>query len=107
MDITLTQEQLEGAVIDILRTCYDPEIPVNIYDLGLIYGVNIDEKSAVNIVMTLTSPSCPVAGILPPQVEEKVKGITGVTAAKVHVVWEPRWTQDMMSEAARLELGLF
>lgn len=105
--MTLTHEQLEKSVIDVLRTCFDPEIPVNIYELGLVYGISIDENNAVNVVMTLTSPMCPVAGSLPPQVEEKLKGIFGITDAKVHVTWYPPWTQDMMSEAAKLELGMF
>ncbi len=105
--MTLTQEQLEKSVTDVLRTCFDPEIPVNIYELGLVYGISIDENNTVNVVMTLTSPMCPVAGSLPPQVEEKLKGIPGIIDAKVHVTWDPPWTQDMMSEAAKLELGMF
>lgn len=98
---------LRERVIDVLRTCYDPEIPVNIYELGLIYDVDVDEQSAVKINMTLTSPGCPVATSLPPEVENKVKAVPGVTAAKVEVVWEPAWTPEKMSEAAKLQLGVF
>lgn len=98
---------LEGEIIEAMRTCYDPEIPVNIYDLGLIYEVNVKPDGNVDVVMTLTSPMCPVAGTLPPEVEEKVRSVAGVTAAKVEVVWDPPWNPDMMSEAAKLELGFF
>ena len=98
-------EQLEKDVIDMIRTCYDPEIPVNIYELGLIYEVNINEEKDVNILMTLTSPSCPVAETLPPDVEEKVKSVDGVKSAKVDLTFEPSWDQSMMSEEAKLELG--
>ncbi len=98
---------LEGNIIEALRTVYDPEIPVNIYELGLVYDVNVDAARAVNIRMTLTSPACPVAGILPTWVEEKVKGVQGVTDVKVEVVWDPPWAPEMMSEEAKLELGFF
>ena len=98
---------LEDKIIDVLRTCYDPEIPVNIHELGLIYDIDIDPEGAVNIKMTLTSPACPVAGSLPPEVEQKVSNIEGVTSAKVEVVWDPPWNPDMMTEAARLQLGMF
>ncbi len=97
---------LKEQVIDILKTCYDPEIPVNIYELGLIYDVTVDEASAVHIKMTLTSPMCPVAGSLPPEVEGKVKRVPGVQGAKVDVVWEPPWTPERMTEAAKLQLGM-
>ncbi|HOY49654.1 MAG TPA: SUF system Fe-S cluster assembly protein [Flavobacteriales bacterium] len=100
-----TLEQLEKDVIDMIRTCYDPEIPVNIYELGLIYEVNINENRDVQIVMTLTSPSCPVAETLPPDVEEKIKTVEGVNSAKVEITFEPAWDQSMMSEEAKLELG--
>ena len=93
--------------METLRGCFDPEIPVNIVELGLIYEVKVEETGAVAIRMTLTSPACPAAGSLPPEVETKVKAIPGVTSAKVEVVWEPTWTQDLMSEAARLQLGLY
>jgi len=107
MEPTLTREELEKSIIDVLKSCYDPEIPVNIYELGLVYGVVLDEQNVANVVMTLTSPACPVAGSLPPQVEEKIKGIPGIAGAKVDVVWDPPWRPEMMTEAARLELGFF
>lgn len=100
-----TIEQLEKDVIDMIRTCYDPEIPVNIYELGLIYEVNINENRDVQVLMTLTSPSCPVAETLPPDVEEKIKTVEGVNSAKVDITFEPAWEQSMMSEEAKLELG--
>jgi FeS assembly SUF system protein len=98
-------EELEKDVIDMIRTCYDPEIPVNIYELGLIYQVNISEARNVDVLMTLTSPSCPVAETLPPDVEQKIASVPGVNAAKVEITFEPPWEQDMMSEEAKLELG--
>jgi len=98
---------IEAQVIEALRTCFDPEIPVNIYELGLIYRIDVDEASAVKIAMTLTSPSCPAAQSLPPDVEAKVKSVQGVSSAKVEVVWDPPWNPSMMSEAAKLELGMF
>jgi FeS assembly SUF system protein len=88
-----------------IRTCYDPEIPVNIYELGLIYGVTINEERDVHVLMTLTSPSCPVAETLPPDVEQKIAGVEGVKSAKVEITFEPPWEQSMMSEEAKLELG--
>lgn len=100
-----TLEQLEKDVIDMIRTCYDPEIPVNIYELGLIYEVNINEASDVHVLMTLTSPSCPVAETLPPDVEDKIRTVEGVNSAKVEITFEPTWEQSMMSEEAKLELG--
>jgi FeS assembly SUF system protein len=100
-----TIEQLENEVLDMIRTCYDPEIPVNIYELGLIYEININENRDVQVLMTLTSPSCPVAETLPPDVENKIKGIEGVNSAKVDITFEPPWEQSMMSEEAKLELG--
>ncbi len=99
-------QEITEKVIGVLKTCYDPEIPVNIYDLGLIYGVDVTPEGAVNIRMTLTSPGCPVAGSLPPEVETKVRNVSGVAASKVNVVWEPPWTINMMSEAAKLQLGI-
>jgi FeS assembly SUF system protein len=98
-------EILERDVIDMIRTCYDPEIPVNIYELGLIYGVTINEERDVHVMMTLTSPSCPVAETLPPDVEQKIAGVEGVKSAKVEITFEPPWEQSMMSEEAKLELG--
>src|SRR4026208_2619070 len=91
---TLNNIVLEGNVIEALRTVYDPEIPVNIYELGLVYDVNIESTGAVAINMTLTSPACPVAGVLPGWVEDKVKTVEGVTDVKVDVVWDPPWTME-------------
>ena len=101
----MTIEQLEKDVIDMIRTCYDPEIPVNIYELVLIYEVNINEAFDVHVLMTLTSPSCPVAETLPPDVEDKIRTVEGVNSAKVEITFEPTWEQSMMSEEAKLELG--
>jgi FeS assembly SUF system protein len=98
---------LESNVIEGIRQCYDPEIPVNIYDLGLIYQVDVQPSGEVNVKMTLTSPMCPVAGTLPPEVEQRVRDVPGVTDASVEVVWDPPWNPDMMSEAAKLDLGFF
>ena len=100
-------KDLKSKVIEVLETCFDPEIPVNIYELGLIYDIDIDDAAVVAIQMTLTSPACPVAGSLPPEVENKVKNIEGVSSAKVEVIWEPPWTPEKMTEAARLQLGMF
>ncbi len=97
---------LEAQVIAALRDVYDPEIPVNIYDLGLIYKVDISADNQVKIAMTLTAPGCPVAGTFPGMVEEKVRTVAGVSAAEVELVWDPPWTQERMTEAARIELGL-
>jgi len=97
--------EIENTVIDVLKTIFDPEIPVDIYELGLIYEVKVDNSSNVHILMTLTSPSCPVAETLPVEVEEKVAGTKGVNSAKVEIVFDPPWTKDMMSEEALLELG--
>ncbi len=98
---------IEAEILEALREVYDPEIPVNIYDLGLIYEVNVDEQGVVDIEMTLTSPACPVAGILPGQVEQKVREVPGVADVSVELVWEPAWSVDRMSEEAKLELGFF
>jgi|SRR6516225_1171712 FeS assembly SUF system protein len=100
------EQDLQEQVVAALKTCFDPEIPVNIYELGLIYNIDVDPAGAVAIRMTLTSPMCPAAESLPPEVQRKVQAIPGVTAAKVDIVWEPVWTQDRMSEAARIQLGL-
>jgi FeS assembly SUF system protein len=105
----LTPEQVEALreqIIAVLHTCFDPEIPVNIYELGLIYGIDIQPTGSVEVRMTLTSPACPVAGSLPPEVQAKIRALPGVTAAKVDVVWDPPWHTDRMSEAARLQLGM-
>ena len=101
----LNKQQLEEKIIQTLKTCYDPEIPVDIFELGLIYEIGIDDKANVKIKMTLTSPACPVAGSLPPEVEAKVKAIPEVNNAKVEIVWSPPWDKDMMSEVAKVELG--
>jgi FeS assembly SUF system protein len=93
-------------VIEAIRTVFDPEIPVNIYELGLVYSVDIDEKGTANIRMTLTSPACPSAAEIPVDVERKAMGVPGIKEAKVEVVWEPTWTPEMMSEAAKLQLGM-
>ncbi len=98
--------EIGDKIVGILRTCYDPEIPVNIYELGLIYGIEVDDDQKAWVVMTLTSPMCPVAGSLPPEVESKVASVEGIKSAKVDVVWEPPWNPDMMSEAAKLDLGM-
>ena len=99
-------DALGDHVVDALRTVYDPEIPVNIFELGLIYKVDIDDEKHVHIDMTLTSPGCPVAGILPDEVRTKVEAVEGVTGATVEVVWDPPWNPGMMTEEAQLELGI-
>ncbi len=97
---------LESNIIDALKDVYDPEIPVNIYDLGLIYRVDISEAGVVNVDMTLTAPGCPVAETFPGIVEQTVESVEGVSEAHVELVWDPPWTMDRMTEEARLELGL-
>ena len=97
--------ELEEAVIAAIQTCYDPEIPVNIYELGLIYKVDARPDGRVHVDMTLTSPACPVAGSLPGEVEQKIRAVPGVTDVHLELVWDPPWDMEMMSEAARLELG--
>tara|TARA_Y100000588_G_C13765382_1_gene715817 strand:+ start:55 stop:357 length:303 start_codon:yes stop_codon:yes gene_type:complete len=97
---------IKNKVIEKIKKIYDPEIPVNIYDLGLIYKIEIDEKSKVNIDMTLTSPNCPVAESLPKQVKENIMKVEGVSDVNLNLVWEPPWDKDKMSEAAKLELNL-
>lgn len=98
--------ELHNSIVEVLKSCYDPEIPVNIYELGLIYEINIDDDANVDVKMTLTSPMCPVAGSLPPDVEKKINAIPEVNDCKVEVVWEPTWGMHMMSEAAKLQLNL-
>jgi FeS assembly SUF system protein len=97
---------IEQAVIEALRTVYDPEIPVNIYELGLVYEIDVDAQGRVLVRMTLTSPGCPVAGLLIPEIERKVLAVEGVTDVFVELVWEPPWDPSRMTEAARLQLGL-
>jgi FeS assembly SUF system protein len=101
------ESTLEEKIVDVIKTCYDPEIPVDIYALGLIYEINVADGGVVDIKMTLTSPACPAAGSLPPEVETKVGSLEGVNSVKVEVVWEPTWTPEKMTEAARLQLGMF
>jgi FeS assembly SUF system protein len=99
-------DRLGDLVIAALRTVYDPEIPVDIFELGLVYKIDVDDDNAVHIDMTLTSPMCPVAETLPDEVKEKVEAIEGVSGATVNVVWEPPWNPGMMTEEAQLELGM-
>ena len=96
---------LENTIVDVLKSIYDPEIPVDVYELGLIYEVKIDKEANVEIQMTLTSPNCPVAESMPKEVEDKVSEITDVKSAKVNIVFDPPWDKEMMSEEAKLELG--
>ena len=98
--------QIKNRVIEKIKEIYDPEIPVNIYELGLIYKIEVDEKNKVNIDMTLTSPNCPVAESLPNEVKENIKKVEGVSDVNLNLVWEPPWSKDKMSEAAKLELNL-
>jgi FeS assembly SUF system protein len=98
--------ELKAKVVQVLKTVYDPEIPVDIYELGLIYKIEFDEETNVRIEMTLTSPACPVAGSLPVEIEHKTRTIDGVKDVTVDIVWDPPWNPDMMSEAARLELNM-
>ena len=105
----MTEENLEelgDKIVRVLKTIYDPEIPVDIYELGLIYDVMINEDNDVKILMTLTSPNCPVAETLPVEVEEKVKTLKEINDCEVEITFDPTWTQDMMSEEAKLELGM-
>ncbi|MCA1584676.1 MAG: DUF59 domain-containing protein [Acidobacteria bacterium] len=94
-------------VIEALKTVYDPEIPVNIYEMGLVYDVLVDAGGSVGIRMTLTAPACPAAQSLPVEVRDKARSVAGVSDAKVEIVWEPTWTKDRMSDAAKLQLGLW
>jgi FeS assembly SUF system protein len=100
-------QDLEAEIVDALKSVFDPEIPVNIYELGLIYDLEIQPEGQVQIKMTLTSPGCPVAGSLPGEVKAKVENVPGVAAADVELVWDPAWNPSMMTEAARLQLGMF
>jgi FeS assembly SUF system protein len=103
---SVEQKLIEGQVREALRTCYDPEIPVDIYELGLIYDVQVNDKGEVTVTMTLTTPHCPAAQSLPQEVGMKVKAIPRVSKVTVDVVWTPTWNPSMMSEAARLQLGM-
>lgn len=102
---TLDKEKTEERIVEVLKTVFDPEIPVNIYDLGLVYKIDL-EGTEVNIDMTFTAPSCPMADFILDDVRQKVEGITGITKANVNLVYEPEWSKDMMSEEAKLDLGL-
>jgi FeS assembly SUF system protein len=97
--------ELRERIVEVLHTVYDPEIPVDIYELGLVYGIEIDESSRVKLRMTLTAPGCPVAGSMPEEIRQKLLSIPGVTDAEIELVWDPPWNPGMMSEAARLTLG--
>lgn len=101
----MNEPNLRDKIEDVLRTVHDPEIPVNIFELGLVYGIQIKDNNAVQITMTLTAPACPVAGDIIFEVETKVKAIEGIGDVHVHLTFEPAWTKDMMSDEARLELG--
>jgi FeS assembly SUF system protein len=104
-NMSLTKKDLEKQIITVLKTIFDPEIPVDIYELGLIYEIKLDDDFNAVVVMTLTSPSCPVAESLPAEIEQKVAGMWQIKSAKIELVWEPTWDKDMMSEEAKLELG--
>lgn len=104
--INTENKELTDKVIETLKTCYDPEIPVDIWELGLIYEININAANDVLVKMTLTSPSCPVAETLPPDVEQKIREISGVNSSKIEITFEPPWEKEMMSEVAQLELGM-
>ena len=103
----LKMAEIRPQVLEVLGTVFDPEIPVNIRDMGLIYDVLVDKDSRVGVRMTLTAPACPAAQSLPVEVREKAASVPGVTEAKVEIVWDPPWTKDRMSEAAKLQLGLW
>ena len=105
-NVAENSEELGEKIVRVIKTIYDPEIPVDIYELGLIYDVLVNEDNEVKILMTLTSPNCPVAESLPAEVEEKVKSINEIKDAEVEITFDPPWTQDLMSEEAKLELGL-
>ena len=102
----LRAQATEAEVVEVLKTIRDPELPVNIWEMGLIYGIDVSPDDTVTITMTLTTPACPVAESLPPEIEGKVRAIHGVKDCRVELVWEPPWTPDRMTEAARLEAGL-
>lgn len=103
---TFDGKELEAKVIEALKTCFDPEIPVDIYELGLIYSIQVESSGEIAVQMTLTSPACPVAGSLPGEVESKVRAVPGVADCKIELVWEPPWNPQMMSEGAKLDLGM-
>lgn len=100
------KQAIEERIVEMLRTVYDPEIPVNVYDLGLIYRIDLDDNGILDVDMTFTAPNCPIADFIVTDVRTKLEGIEGVAAVNVNVVFEPEWSQDMMTEEAKLELGL-
>ena len=102
----ISTQALREKIIEALKTCYDPEIPIDIWELGLIYDIDISNNNEVTVTMTLTTPHCPAAETLPADVENKVNGVEGVASVKIELTWEPAWSPQMMSEAARLELNL-
>lgn len=106
METAADRKETEKRVIEALQTCYDPEVPVNIHEMGLIYGVEVDPLGNANITMTLTAPNCPAAQSLPMEVEEKVREVDGVEEVHVEIVWEPPWDPSRMSDAAKLQLGM-
>jgi FeS assembly SUF system protein len=106
-NLAINKKNLEEKIIDALKEIYDPEIPVNIYEIGLIYKIQVDDDFLVHIVMTLTTPNCPVAESLPAEVREKVKGIEGVKDVDLELTFEPPWDMEMLSDEAKLELGMF
>jgi len=103
----MNKQELEEKIIQVLKTCYDPEIPVDIFELGLIYEIKIDSEAIVKIKMTLTSPACPVAGSLPGEVELKIKSIPEIKSVNIELAWDPPWDKDMMSDVAKVELGMY
>ena len=106
-DSSVDKEAIKQGVIEALRSVYDPEIPISIYDMGLIYGIEVDDDGRVRVEMTLTAPGCPIAFSMPLDVEDEVRRVPGVIDVEVAVVWDPPWTPDRMTEEARLELGFF
>jgi FeS assembly SUF system protein len=104
--VEVNKQVIEEKVIEVLKNCYDPEIPVNIFELGLIYEIAIDDNANVDVKMTLTSPACPVAGSLPGEVEYRIREIPEVNDVNIQLVWNPPWDKDMMSDVAKLELGM-
>jgi FeS assembly SUF system protein len=105
--ISLSDEDMKTLVVDVLKSCYDPEIPVDIYELGLIYNIDVQPGGVVRVDMTLTAPSCPVAGTLPGEVERKLLATPGINDVKVELTWEPPWDKERMSEVAKLALGMW
>ena len=103
---SINETIIEAQIVEALRTCFDPEIPVNIYEMGLIYDLKVDAEGVAAIRMTLTSPNCPAVQSLPAEIEAKVRAVDGVTDVKIDLVWEPPWDPSKMSEAARLQLGM-